>query len=272
MATLQELKKKLKAIRSTEKMTKAMKTVSSVKYSKLNRFFGEYRVYSESCFSLYEKYSKEINSFFPDADPAAPPALFIFSSNRGLCGGFNTEVLSFALQTLERLPKNTLVFPCSKKSIAYFAEKGIKTGGSFIFSETPDEKEAEEFLEKLLKMRESGKISSVYAVYPHYKNVMTQEPTLRELFTREEIGCEEGEDNLLFIPDKKTVMESIAKKVIFASVFSIITETALGAQAATLTAMRSAYDTAVTYSAQLEIQINRKRQSEVTADVLETAQ
>lgn len=272
MATLQELKKKLKAIRSTEKLTKAMKTVSSVKYSKLNRFFSEYRVYSESCFNLYQKYAGEINSFFPDADPSAPPALFVFSSNRGLCGGFNTEVLNFAAHTVKKLPVNTLIFPCSKKSLAFFAEKAVPTAGSFIFSEVPDEKEAEIFLDEILNMRSSGKISSVYVIYPKYINVMKQEPVLIELFTAQDNKSETAEDDsLLFIPDKKTVMESIAKKIIFSSVFSVLSETALGAQAATLTAMRSAYDTAVTYSAQLEIQINRKRQSEVTADVIETS-
>lgn len=271
MATIQELKKKLKAVRSTEKMTKAMKTVSSAKYSSLNRLFGQYSEYSEKCFSLYERYADEINSFFPSADPDAPAALLVFSSNKGLCGGFNTEVLNFAAQYLKELPENTLVFPCSKKSLAFFSDKKYTIGGSFIFSETPDEKETADFLDKILRMRSEGKIGTVYAVFPRYKNVMTQEPSVTRLFSKSENTVCENDNEPLFIPDRKTVMESIAKKVLSASVFGIIAQTALGAQAATLTAMRSAYDTASAYAGQLEIQINRKRQSEVTADVLETS-
>ncbi len=271
MATLQELKKKLKAVRSTEKLTKAMKTVSSAKYSSLNRLFGQYSEYSEKCFGLYEKYSDEINSFFPAADPSAPPALFVFSSNKGLCGGFNTEVLNFASDFLQKLPESTLIFPCSKKSLAFFSEKKISMGGSFIFSETPDEKEAADFLDEILKMRKEGKIGTVYTVFPRYKNVMTQQPEATQLFPEKQKAEGETENEPLFIPDRKTVMESIAKKVLSAFVFGIIAQTALGTQAATLTAMRSAYDTATAYAGQLEIQINRKRQSEVTADVLETS-
>ena len=271
MATLQELKKKLKAVRSTEKMTKAMKTVSSTKYSALNRFFGEYSLYSEKCFELYEKFSDEINALFPAAAENAPAALFVFTSNKGMCGAFNTETLNFAVSFLSELPRDTIVFPCSKKSLSFFTEKKINTGSCFIFSEIPDEKEVSDFLDELLKMRKEGKIGTVYAVFPRYKTVLQQQPEARELFAARIAGEAEKENEPLFIPDKKTVMESISKKVLFASVFGIIAETSLGAQAATLTAMRSAYDTASAYAAQLEIQINRKRQSEVTADVLETS-
>ncbi len=271
MATLQELRKKLKAVRSTEKLTKAMKTVSSAKYSSLNRMFGRYSEYSEKCFGVYEKYADEINSFFPAADPAAPPALFVFSSSKGLCGGFNTEILNFARSFLGTLPENTLVFPCSKKSLSFFNEQKAAIGGSFVFSETPCESEAADFLEEILKMREEGKIGTVYAVFPRYRNVMIQTPVSTVLFSEEKKSENKEENEPLFIPDRKTVMKSISKKVLSASVFGIIAQTALGTQAATLTAMRSAYDTATAYAAQLEIQINRKRQSEVTADVLETS-
>lgn len=273
MATLPELKKKLRSIKSTEKMTKAMKTVSAAKYSKLNRLFGEYSQYSDSCFEVYKKFEEDINSYFPSSSRNAPPALFVFSSNKGMCGGFNTEIFSFTAEKLTSLPENTLVFPCGKRAVNYFTEKKLPFTKSFIFSDTPEEAQAEDFLDEILSLRKSGKISSVYFIYPKYKNVMMQIPTITELFTVQTSKTEEKEaSDELFIPDKATVMKEIAKKVIFSAVFGIILETALGAQAATLTTMRSAYDTAVSYSAMLDIQINRKRQSEVTADVIETSQ
>ena len=100
---------------------------------------------------------------------------------------------------------------------------------------------------------------------------MQQIPVMTELFTVKSEKAESSQENILFVPDRKTVMESISKKVIFAAVYGFILETALGAQASTLNTMRSAYDTATAYSGMLETQINRKRQSEVTADVIETA-
>lgn len=271
MATLPELKKKLRGIKSTEKMTKAMKTVSAAKYSKLNRLFGAYSVYKNNCLDMYKKYEKEINSYFPSPDFSAPPALFVFSSNKGMCGSFNTEILNFTAEKLKELPENTLIFPCGKKAVTFFTEKKIPFEKSFVFSDTPSAYEGEEFLKEILLMRERGKISSVYVIYPEYKNVMQRTPVITELFSVKSTDETENDSDILFFPDRKTVLETISSKVIFSAVYGIMLETALGAQASTLTTMRSAYDTAVSYSAMLETQINRKRQSEVTADVIETS-
>ena len=75
----------------------------------------------------------------------------------------------------------------------------------------------------------------------------------------------------MFVPDRQTVILSTAERVLVSILYKKMLETALGAQAATLTTMRSAYDTACEYSAQLETQINRMRQSQVTADVIENS-
>ncbi len=273
MASLQTLKKKLKGIKSTEKLTKAMKSVSAAKYSFLNRRFSEFEAYKNSCLSLYSDYSGEIISLIPQVNTLAPMGVFVFASNKGMCGGFNTELFSFFNNERKCMPEDTLFFPCGKKAVGYFTEKGIPFAKSFIFSDTPEAQEGEEFLNELMKMLSEGIISSVFVIYPKYKNVMVQYPVKTELFKG--IECEKNEassDTAFFVPDKKTVIGHIAKRIISAEVYSVILETALGAQAATLTTMRSAYDTAVAYSAMLEVQINRLRQSEVTADVIETSQ
>lgn len=272
MATLQVLKKKLKGIRSTQKLTKAMKTVSAAKFSQLNRLFSAHSAYGNTCRELYCEYESEIIGLFPQCSPSAPEAVFVMASNKGMCGGFNSELLSFASEKMKEFPENTLFFPCGKKAINYFTEKKIPFEKSFVFSDIPKAEEAEAFLEEILSMRKQGVISKVTVIYPRYKNVMKQVPTADELFAA--VATEKTEEEalpLLFIPDRKTVMESIAKNVIITAVFQILLETALGAQAATLTTMRSAFDTATTYCAMLETEINRKRQSEVTADVIETA-
>lgn len=273
MATLQVLKKKLKGIKSTEKLTKAMKTVSAARFSQLNRISGAYSAYGTTCTELYSEYEKEILEFFPDSSTEAPEAVFIMASNRGMCGGFNSELLSFAKKQLDIFPEGTLFFPCGKKAINFFTEKKIPFSKSFVFSEVPTSDEAKSFLDEILCMRENGIISKVTIIYPSYVNVMKQIPVVKELFTVAPSDTAEKEDrtDILFIPDRKTVMKSIAETVIRTAVFQILLETALGAQAATLTTMRSAYDTATSYCAMLETEINRKRQSEVTADVLETA-
>lgn len=272
MATLQVLKKKLKGIRSTQKLTKAMKTVSAAKFSRLNRLFAAHSLYGSTCAELYSEYESEILKLFPDCSPSAPEAVFVMASNKGMCGGFNSELLAFAAEKLKDFPENTLIFPCGKKAINYFTEKKIPFKKTFVFGDIPKINEAEAFLEEILSMRKRGIISKVTVIYPQYKNVMKQLPAVKELFSKNITAEKEDEGpQLLFVPDRKTVMESIAKNVIITAVFQILLETALGAQAATLTTMRSAYDTATAYCGMLETEINRKRQSEVTADVIETS-
>lgn len=275
MASLQELKKKHKGIQSTKKLTKAMKTVSAAKHSALNRVYGNFSVYAKECMSLYKKYEEEINAVLPKCDGSSPKGVFVFSSNKGMCGGFNAELFAFFSEQKASFDENTVFFPCGKKAVAYFAEKEIPFEKSFVFSDIPTSDECSDFLNSILSMRENGEISSAIFIYPEYKNVMKQIPTMHELFTsvnapEESEGNDTAED-ILFFPDKKSVVSTVAKKVLFTSVYSVVAQCALGAQAATLTTMRSAYDTAVKYSDMLETQINRTRQAEVTADVLETS-
>ncbi len=272
MATLQELKKKLRGIQSTVKLTKAMKTVSSVKFSKLNRLYSVNAEYMAACNSVYSDYSKDIDAYLPTADPASPPAVFVMASDKGMCGGFNTEIFSYFLKEKSSFPENTLFFPCGKKAVSFFEEKKIPFEKSYIFGDIPEVSDSRAFLDDILSMRENKKISSVYFIYPAFKNVMRQIPDTVPLFSEEENVTEENEENTMFFPDKETVFKSIADKIIFNKVHFLILQTALGAQAATLTTMRSASDTATAYCQKLETEINRKRQSEVTADVIETAQ
>ena len=106
-------------------------------------------------------------------------------------------------------------------------------------------------------------------IYQKYTNMMKQTPSIQELFYDDE--AQKANGGTLLMPDKQMVIENVAP-VVFQSIFyKLLLEVALGANASTLMTMRSAYDTATEYCAQLESEINRQRQSAVTADVLETA-
>ena len=147
-----------------------------------------------------------------------------------------------------------------KKEIPF--EKGYE------LQDIPKYENSSEILDDILNLRQEGKISKVFVVYPQYINMMLQVPKICKLFPED---GEENSSNVLFLPDKETVSEKVAKLVLRALFYELILETALGAQAATLMTMRSAYDTATEYYEELEGEINRMRQSAVTADVIETS-
>lgn len=263
MATVQSLKKKLQTIRSTAKVTRAMKTASTVKYSKLSGIYAEYEKYAGEYLRLYESYGSEFNSVFTCSNPDAPCCYVVLTSNKGMCGAFNAEILSFFSQMDEK----AVIISCGKKAREYFEKKGIDVIKSFVFGDIPSYEQVKELFNYICSLMAEGKISSVRTVYPEYSNMIKQTPVCKELFAYEK-NEQQGEAPL-FVPDRETVIKNTAEKIFMSVLYKRVLETALGAQAATLTAMRSAYDTACEYSAKLETEMNRKRQSQVTADVLE---
>ena len=272
MPTIQALKKKLRGIRSTQKIAQAMKTASTVKFSKLNSIYDEYSKYSEEYRSLYLDYSAEYNSHFAAKNTDAPVCLIVITANKGMCGNFNSQMLKFVDELLNNSKEQYLLVACGKKAENHFEQREIKVEEAFTFSDIPKYEEAYELFSYITSALKSGKISAAKIAYPEYSNMMSQTPTLCDLFaanddkktTKEKIAP-------LYFPDKDAVISGTADKLMAAFIFAKILETALGAQAATLLTMRSAYDTASEYSVKLESEINRKRQSQVTADVIETS-
>lgn len=267
MLAIQGLKKQLRGIRSTMKLTKAMRTVSTVKFSKLSDTFNEYSKYGKACKRIFEQYGSFFTQSIPAANPEAPSLVIVMTSNKGLCGSFNSEILSFAEEELGKMD-SFLLAACGKKAIQYYKSKEIPVEKEFVLKDSPTYEEINTILDDIIAWREEGKISQVYIIYPRYVNVMKQSPEIRELFLD---GKEDEDKPVLFVPDRDTVNNNLAKVVFRSMFYEFVLETAIGAQAATLMTMRSAYDTATEYYEELEGEINRMRQSAVTADVIETS-
>lgn len=267
MPAIQTLKKQLRGIRSTQKITKAMKTISTVKFSKLNSIYNEYSEYGKQCRKMFEQYGAGFLESFAEIDSAAPTAVIVIASNKGMCGSFNAQILAAASDELKKIDKAFLV-PCGKKAIAYFKAKKQKINESYILSDVPTYEESNSLFEDIIEWRKTGRVSGVYIVYPKYINMMNQVPAVCELFSGDD---SRGDGSVLFVPDRSTIVEKTSKTVLRSMFYGLVLEAAIGAQAATLMTMRSAYDTATEYCAELEGQINRKRQSAVTADVIETS-
>lgn len=266
MPTVQNLKKQLRGINSTQKLTKAMKTASTVKFSKLNSIYAKHSLYGESCRQLFEMNKSGLLEMVKAVNPDAPTAIIVIAGNKGLCGNFNSEILRFAKAEIEK-QENAVVVACNKKAISFFESKKIKTEKDFVFSDVPTFDEAAMLLEEIIGWRILGKISDVHIIYPKYVNMMLQKPTLSNMFSDSK---DDFKQEICFLPDKETVVKNMATDVFAASFYSIVLEAAIGAQAATLMTMRSAFETATEYKESLEKQINRIRQNAVTADVLET--
>lgn len=269
MPTVQNLKKKLQVIRSTRKLTRAMKTASTVKYSKITALYSDYAKYEQQCAALYKRYRRDLVAAFSVKNPAAPACHILLTSNNGMCGSFNTDLISFFEKTLSEAAQAPTVLCAGTKGIGSLQTKQIACEKTYVFSDKPTYSDAASMFCDIKALLDDGKISSVKLVYPKYHNMIRQTPTVEDLFDFNQ-DADPGDD-ALFVPDKQTFIKGAAEKLFISILYKKILETALGAQAATLMTMRTAYDSACEYETQLETQINRIRQTQVTADVVEVA-
>ena len=261
------LRKQLRGVRSTQKLASAMRTTSMAKLSKLNGMYGQYSEYGAQCAKLLERYGSVYWEALRAADGAAPAAVIVLASNKGLCGSFNADVLSFAVDQLPQLGAYHLI-PCGREAIRFFRKKRIPAEKTAVFRDIPTYEESCALFDEVVRWRMAGKVSRILVIYPKYLGMMHQTPTIFEAFPE---NCPDADEMELLIPDRNTVVERTAEIVFRGMFYKLVLESALGAQAATLMTMRTAYDAATERCAELEGQINRLRQSLITADIIETS-
>ena len=273
MAGLRELKKHLKSITTTGQLASAMKTVSSAKFSRVNAALQRYREYAGGCSAVMEQFGGALTEAMPKGNADAPIYYIVATSNRGLCGGYNSNLLAYAQELFaEKESGEYRIITLGRMAEGYFAEHGIETLKSFPLPDVPSFEGCMELFDFVWNAYTSGKASCVSFIYEGFRNMLTQTPKQKQILplTEERPGAPGAESELLCIPDRATVMKNLCRSMIDAAVFETVLECAAGAQAATLIAMREACDNAEDSAAALELEISRKRQSEVTASVIET--
>lgn len=272
MAGQRELKKRLRSINTTGQLASAMKTVSSAKFSRANAALDKYRRYAESCQAVMSQFGPALSKAMPEPNREAPAYYVVAASNRGLCGGYNSNLLSFAEDVFRQTDGAYRIVTIGRMAEAYYAEHGTEITRSFILPDVPNFEDCGELLAYLYEAYASGDASSVTFVYQYHKNMLTQQPRCKQILpmTAENAAPVSDGGDMLCIPDRETVTKRMCISMVNAVIYETVLECAAGAQAATMIAMREACDNAEKSGAALELEISRKRQSEVTASVIET--
>lgn len=307
MAELGQLKKRLRGVELSGQLAGAVKTAASAKLSIINRLYSSYRTYvgelekivnsllahdkgsptedekvafshSSSPSGSSDPSEPTVSSPFEhengDSDGQVKPCYVIIGHNKGLCGSFNTELHSYADEYISK-HRDGKLYVCGKCAIAYFEGK-TTVDGAFLLSDVPKAEQCKPLLEQLTNALMIER-TSVTLIYQQFINTLTQTPTVQILNPPAKQnynvkGRKNTEVNdILYIPDRMTVETDIQRKFYETMLYKIILESALSAQSATLTAMRTAYDNAVETAETLENEINKTRQRAVTTGVLETA-
>lgn len=271
MASLLELKKHLHSIQMTGQLAGAMKTVSVAKLNRLNTALQNFSAYEARCTQMIERFGSDLSSVYPPSDPDAPPCYVVLGANRGLCGGYNMELYAYADTLLRQQNGPYLLFVTGKHAISHYKEGGFSIHRELILPDTFHYDDCMALFDELWQLYRNGTVSSVTLLYQKFVNMLTQTPDQHALLPISTSDTERHEGGELYVPDRQTVLCAAAVTCLQADFYSHLLEAGAGNQAATLIAMRSAYDNAASSAATLESAISRKRQSDVTSSVIETA-
>src|SRR6478735_9104565 len=270
MAAGKEIRVKIKSVEGTKKITKAMEMVAASKMRKAQERMRAARPYAERVRSLAANLSHATPEYkhpFMIANPDAKAAGFIvITTDKGLCGGLNTNILRATtnrLKELESQGQKAEVVPVGTKVVSSVTQLGDRPQLDKLIGP----------VKALLDAYAAGKLSAVYLCYTRFINTMRQEPVIEQLLplSSERMEREEGKHgwDYIYEPDPRVVIDELLVRYVEALVYQATAENQASEQAARMVAMKSATDNAGNVIAELKLIYNKTRQAGITKELSE---
>ena len=291
MASLKEVKTRINSVKSTRKITSAMKMVASAKLHKAQGAI-------ENMLPYQKKLNKILTNFLSADLPIESPyvqerevkrvAIVVFSSNTSLCGAFNANVIKMMMQTIGEFrtlgQDNILIFPVGKKVDEAAKRMGFKPQEvSPTLSDKPTYQEAAELAHRLMDLYVAGEVDRVEIIYHHFKSMGVQ-ILLRETYlpinltnvvseedreTKEEVQENEIANDYIIEPNAEELIASLIPTVLSQKIFTAAVDSNASEHAARTLAMQVATDNANELIQDLTKQYNKSRQQAITNELLD---
>jgi len=291
MASLKEVKTRINSVKSTRKITSAMKMVASAKLHKAQGAI-------ENMLPYQKKLNKILTNFLSADLPIESPyvqerevkrvAIVVFSSNTSLCGAFNANVIKMMMQTIGEFrtlgQDNILIFPVGKKVDEAAKRMGFKPQEvSPTLSDKPTYQEAAELAHRLMDLYVAGEVDRVEIIYHHFKSMGVQ-ILLRETYlpinltnvvseedreNKEEVQENEIANDYIIEPNAEELIASLIPTVLSQKIFTAAVDSNASEHAARTLAMQVATDNANELIQDLTKQYNKSRQQAITNELLD---
>ncbi len=284
MPSLDDLKKRIKSVKSTQKITKAMKMVAAAKLKKAQDNAEKGRPYSEKLQNIILNLTKSISD-----NENAPKLLVgngkdqiylcvVLTADRGLCGGFNSNICKLAKKNFKNILKEG-----KELKIMTVGTKGydqIKTEYSKYIIDKINFKEkkqisfseANEIGKKIIMLYEQNQFDKCLIFFNNFKNVITQIPKAEQIiptFVKKDENVKEKIFTYEFEPDEDEILEDLLPKNVSIQIFKAFLENAASEQGSRMTAMDNATRNAGDLVDKLTINYNRSRQASITKELIE---
>lgn len=279
MAGAKEIRTKIKSIQNTQKITKAMEMVAASKMRKSQDRMNAARPYSDKIYNVVAHLahaSTEYNHpFLVEREPKRVGYLIV-SSDRGLCGGLNTNLFRMAINDMEKRQTEGAEISLSiigSKGLAFFKRFGLKIVSEVShIGDSPSLVDLIGSVKVMLDAYEDGELDRVDFVVNQFVNTMTQKPTvfqLLPLIPTEDDALKQKHWDYLYEPDAKEALTMILTRYIEALVYRGVVENIACEQAARMVAMKSATDNAGNLIDELQLIYNKARQAAITQEISE---
>lgn len=275
-----QIKRRIKSVQSTQQITKTMEMVAAAKIKKAQARIEAARPYALKMIELLEDVTAFTTEFthplLEKHEPAKTSFLLVITSNRGLCGSFNSNLMKKTDSILKREKEaglETKLGVIGRKGINYYRFVGPTPYKEFVFGEEPSYFEAKEVAELLIDEYIQRKTDKVILIFNHFKSLSEQRPIEHLLLPIGEAEVEKGEKKIqtefLFEPQAELVLSSLLPIYIETLVFRAFLESAASEQAARRLAMKNATDNAQEMIKNLTLAFNKARQSQITQEITE---
>lgn len=271
---MKDIKRRMKSVQSTMQITKAMELVASSKLRRAKERVQQSRPYFNAMYDTIIRISAQTrDKTVYGRHAAVKNSLFIvIAGDRGLAGGFNSNVLKLAAANMEG--KNVKVLTVGKKSQEYYAKHGYESIGDYPgLAENLRIADTHEIVDQFLDLYRKGEIDEIFLCYTEFVSPLTQEARCIQLLPAD-FKAPEAKDGKKpaateYDPSPEAVFESIIPEYLYGVLYGAVVESFASEQSARRTAMESASDNAGEMIENLNLSYNRARQAAITQEITE---
>jgi F-type H+-transporting ATPase subunit gamma len=277
MQKARDIKRRIGSVENTRKITRTMEMVATSKLRRAQQRVLEARPYSaklkEVIARLVTPELAELQPLLRQPESTERVAVVLVTSNRGLCGAFNANLIRTAqnlIAELEEAGASVEFHVYGKKGIAYFRFRGIEMAEARTdLTDRPDLEDAQSVIDSISARFVSGELDAAYLVFAEFRNMVSTPPSVRRVLPVEVPERTGPQPYYILDPSAAEILSHLLPLYVTNSSLSALLETAAAEQAARRTAMKNATDNAEDFLSTLRRTYNRARQAEITQQIAE---
>ncbi|MDO8282484.1 MAG: ATP synthase F1 subunit gamma [Thermodesulfovibrionia bacterium] len=278
MATLRDIKRRITAVKSTKQITKAMKMVAAAKLRRAQNRMIDMRPYADKMNSVIASMTggEAVHPLLVKR-PRKTVEILILSSDRGLCGAYNTNIIKAAekiIATRHDEKFNVSISIVGKKAADYYKRRDIEIRKSWVgLSGKLTYTDAQEIGSNIVESYVNETIDEVFIIYNKFVTVMNQEVTVKKLMPvsadASDAAAEEPSTVFIFEPSQKEILNQLLPKNVEVQIYRALLESQASEEAARMTAMENATQNADEMIERLTLQYNKARQATITKELMD---